>query len=43
MAYGFLEAVLARPRCLEPEKHRVAEEEFLALEKAGIITSQPKV
>jgi hypothetical protein len=29
--------VFARPRRLDPEKHRIAEEEFLALEKAGII------
>jgi hypothetical protein len=29
--------VFARPRRLEPEKHGIAEEEFLALEKAGII------
>jgi hypothetical protein len=29
--------MFARPRRLDPEKHRIAEEEFLALEKAGII------
>ncbi len=29
--------MFARPRQLDPEKHRIAEEEFLALEKAGII------
>jgi hypothetical protein len=29
--------VIARPRRLDPEKHCIAEEEFLALEKAGII------
>jgi hypothetical protein len=29
--------VFARPRRLDLEKHRIAEEEFLALEKAGII------
>jgi hypothetical protein len=29
--------VFARPRQLDLEKHRIAEEEFLALEKAGII------
>jgi hypothetical protein len=29
--------VFARPWRLDPEKHRIAEEEFLALEKAGII------
>jgi hypothetical protein len=29
--------VFARPRRLDPEKHRIAEEEFLAMEKAGII------
>jgi hypothetical protein len=29
--------VFARPRQLDPEKHRIAEEKFLALEKAGII------
>ncbi len=29
--------VFACPRRLDPEKHRIAEEEFLALEKAGII------
>ncbi len=29
--------VFARPRQVDPEKHRIAEEEFLALEKAGII------
>ena len=28
---------MARPRRLDPEKHHIAEEEFLALEKAGII------
>jgi hypothetical protein len=34
---GSVAPVLARPRRLDPEKHRIAEEEFLALEKAGII------
>jgi hypothetical protein len=29
--------VFARPRWLDPEKHRIAEEEFLAMEKAGVI------
>ena len=29
--------MFARPWRLDPEKHRIAEEEFLALEKAGII------
>ncbi len=29
--------MFARPQRLDPEKHRIAEEEFLALEKAGII------
>jgi hypothetical protein len=29
--------VFARPRRLDPDKHRIVEEEFLALEKAGII------
>ncbi len=29
--------MFARPRWLDPKKHRIAEEEFLALEKAGII------
>jgi hypothetical protein len=29
--------VFAHPRRLDPENHRIAEEEFLALEKAGII------
>jgi hypothetical protein len=29
--------VFARPRRLDPEKHCIGEEEFLALEKAGII------
>jgi hypothetical protein len=28
--------VFARPRRLDLEKHRIAEEEILALEKAGI-------
>jgi hypothetical protein len=34
---GSAAPVFARPRRLEPEKYRIAEEEFLALEKAGII------
>ncbi len=34
---GSAAPVFARPRPLDPEKHRIAEEEFLALEKAGII------
>jgi hypothetical protein len=34
---GSAAPVFARPRRLDPEKHRIAEEEFLALEKAGII------
>ncbi len=29
--------MFARPRRLDPEKHRISDEEFLALEKAGII------
>ncbi len=29
--------MFARLRRLDPEKHRIAEDEFLALEKAGII------
>jgi hypothetical protein len=31
--------VFARPRRLDPEKHCIAKEEFLALEKEGIICS----
>ncbi len=31
--------MFARPRRLDPEKHRIAKEEFLALEKEGIICS----
>jgi hypothetical protein len=34
---GSAAPVFARSRRLDPEKHRIAEEEFLALEKAGII------
>jgi hypothetical protein len=34
---GSAAPVFTRPRRLDPEKHRMAEEEFLALEKAGII------
>ena len=34
---GSATPVFARPRRLDPEKHAVAEAEFLALEKAGII------
>ncbi len=34
---GSTAPVFARPRGLDPEKHCIAEEEFLALEKAGII------
>jgi hypothetical protein len=34
---GSAAPVFARPHWLDPEKHRIAEEEFLALEKAGII------
>jgi hypothetical protein len=34
---GSAAPVFARPRRLDPEKHRIAEEEFLTLEKAGII------
>jgi hypothetical protein len=34
---GSAAPVFVRPRRLDPEKHRIAEEEFLALEKAGII------
>ena len=34
---GSAAPVFARPRRLDPEKHLIAEEEFLALEKAGII------
>jgi hypothetical protein len=34
---GSAAPVFARPRRLDPEKHCIAEEEFLALEKAGII------
>ncbi len=33
---GSAAPVFAHPRRLDPEKHRIAEEEFLALEKAGI-------
>ncbi len=33
---GSAAPVFARPQRLDPEKHRIAEEEFLALEKAGI-------
>jgi hypothetical protein len=29
--------VFARPRWLDPDKHRIAEEEYLSMEKAGII------
>jgi hypothetical protein len=34
---GSAAPVFTRPWRLDPEKHRIAEEEFLALEKAGII------
>ncbi len=34
---GSATPLFARPRRLDPEKHRIAKEEFLALEKAGII------
>ncbi len=34
---GSAAPVFARPRRLDPEKHRIAEEKFLALEKAGTI------
>jgi len=34
---GSAAPVFARPRRLDPEKHRIAEAEFLALEKAGIV------
>jgi hypothetical protein len=34
---GSVAPIFARPRRLDPEKQHVAEEEFLALEKAGII------
>ena len=34
---GSAAPVFARPRRLDPEKHAIAEAEFLALEKAGII------
>ncbi len=34
---GSAAPMFARPRRLDLEKHRIAEEEFLALEKAGII------
>jgi hypothetical protein len=34
---GSAAPVFTGPRRLDPEKHRIAEEEFLALEKAGII------
>jgi hypothetical protein len=34
---GSTAPVFARPRRLDPDKHRIVEEEFLALEKAGII------
>ncbi len=34
---GSAAPLFARPRRLDPEKHCIAEEEFLALEKAGII------
>ncbi len=34
---GSAAPVFARPRQLDPEKHCIAEEEFLAMENAGII------
>ena len=34
---GSAAPVFTRPRRLDPEKHRIAKEEFLSLEKAGII------
>jgi hypothetical protein len=34
---GSAASVFARPRRMDPENHRITEEEFLALEKAGII------
>ncbi len=34
---GSAAPVFARPQPLDPEKYRITEEEFLALEKAGII------
>jgi hypothetical protein len=34
---GSATPMFARPRGLDPQKHRISEEEFLALEKAGII------
>ncbi len=34
---GSAAPVFARPRRLDPEKYRIAKEEFLAKEKAGII------
>jgi hypothetical protein len=34
---GSAAPVFARPRQLDPEKHRIAKEEFLTLENAGII------
>jgi hypothetical protein len=34
---GSAAPVFARPQRLDPEKHRIAEEEFLTLQKAGII------
>jgi hypothetical protein len=34
---GSAAPVFARPRQVDPEKHRITEEEFLALEKAGTI------
>ena len=37
---GSTAPVFARPRRLDPEKHRIAEEEFLSLEKAGIICTR---
>jgi hypothetical protein len=32
---GSADPVFAWPRWLDPDKHRIAEEEFLAMEKAG--------
>ncbi len=37
MDTGSAAPVFARPRRLDPEKHRIAEEEFLALEKKQVL------
>jgi hypothetical protein len=40
---GSAAPVFARPRRLDPFKHRITEEEFLAMEKAGICSNSPWV